>query len=308
MTHAWYKRGMDTLFATGIGMFWINLGGALVCLVVGVVMATTARRTDAVPQAHRLSVRARLPFGSAQVHERVRARLARSQRAHGVGLIAVSAVISAFLPTPLGDSTALVWFVFIPAMFLMIAVGDAWSQLRESLFAPAPDRTRVARTRPPEVADYVGPTLRRLPGVLLVLAAVGTAIAGLAPAAHRSSPLLWASVPALALGVAAVVFLPAIERRVLDRGQHAGDALELAWDDLFRTDALRASRFAQLLILVVAAGLAVLAAAAAWLDGAAVGLLASFLPLTVSLCQVAQALTQGRLPFALHPESAGASA
>ncbi|MBW9094033.1 hypothetical protein JNB62_10095 [Microbacterium jejuense] len=234
---------------------------AVVLLVLLVVMTRPAscyRRADA------MSVRLRLPYGTAATRDVVAARSRRGTTwALTAALIGLCAAVP-FLATPLAREPYFLLIAVLPCIVLPTATANVVINLRERLFHPAPDVPRIARLTRMRSRDYLGSAGARVPWVLagvlafalVAIIAVSTAAPGrLAPSAVS------AFVAAAALTLCLHAARPFLDRLVLDRPQPAADTLELAWDDAFRTETLRSLALAACQLSGIAIGMGAIAIA-----------------------------------------------
>lgn len=293
--------------------FWIPtmiFNVALLCLfaAVPVVFLIVSRKpTWGDGRAYATSMRARLPFGTDAVHRSVRARLRSVIRANMWGLlVAILVMGTLFLTTPLATSPYAMWVLTLILLVVVLAGGTLAAQLRERLFSPVPDAPRVARPIALTTRDYLGRWRAIVPVALLLAATAATAalvittIIGIAPL----SPTL-ATVGALLLALAATVGTRWAERRILDRPQPASDTLELAWDDLFRADALGSLRMSAAMTALLPFGMAAIFLVSVWLPRQPpelTTLMGLFPWWGIPALQVLYALGSGKLPPALYPE------
>ena len=293
------------------GIPWFNtiiIAGATL-LAAGVLIATNSPEWG-IARAHRASVRARLPFGSDEVALTARRHMRRLLRTDMWGLLATCVVafgVLAFIPG--SDSPFTLW-MFTGAILLVAAATSAYTSLRERLFSPAPTALRVARGREMRVGDYIDPLRRHLPSVVLTLATVGTAIAltwaSIGPAHDSSTTLanIVALLAALLIAYSAVAGSRIAERAILRRPQPAANPLQLAWDDLFRADALGGLRLFAALAAWIPFGIAavMLSQAVGFAGTSPAGSLAwSFPWWGIPLLQVIYTFGSGKLPGTLHP-------
>lgn len=295
---------MEFSFEMSMTVFNLVLLGAFAAVAIGWLLAS--RRPEwGDARAHTMSMQARLPFGTEATRLRVRGRARSILRTNMWALLCAVALIAVmFVTTPLAESPFAMWILAVVILLACLSVGTVTAQVRERLFSPAPDAPRIARLSPPRIDAYLGPWLRWPPVVLLAAASLATG--GLALAALRGAPaaLLAAAGATLALAVAATVTTRVFERLVRARPQPATDALELAWDDLFRTDALRSLRMSAAIACWIPFGVAT---AALWAlvvpspGPAPFSLLAGFPWWGVPLLQVVYTIRMGRLPLRLYP-------
>ncbi|GAA1844266.1 hypothetical protein ACFQZV_10735 [Microbacterium koreense] len=278
---------------------------ALFAVVPIVALVITANPEWGDARVAQLSLRARLPLGQDTTRRSLRQRSRALLRANMWGLLATMLVFGSitFL-TPLGTSPFMGWFLALAILFVVVTGCSAIVTTRERLFSPAPAAPRVARAQTLTVREYVGRWRAALPIVLLVCAAILGVAAGIAiilGAIPRSYAPWLAATGALA--VAATVAGWAIERRILAQPQPASDTLELAWDDLFRTDALATLRMGAAMVAWLPVGLATaLLVLAAIPFATAESILGLFPWFGIPLLQVIYAIGQNRLAPRLYPD------
>ncbi|MFG6445999.1 hypothetical protein ACFXQA_12085 [Microbacterium sp. P07] len=233
-------------------------------LIPVTLLGVTRQRDWGAGRAHRISVRAKLPFGSDETARNVAARARSIFRANLWGsLIAIAVVASGILLVPLGLDGSSVGFAAMLIVWGSLTASTAIVTVRERLFSPAPTAPRIARTHPLRRSDYVGPWRRFIPWVLL-----GVGLASVV-AIFATAPTRGFAPTGLALVAAAAVFAVIVsaagrwaEHRVLAQPQPAADSLELAWDDLFRADALNNLRLG----MTLGTALVITCTASLWLD------------------------------------------
>ncbi len=293
--------------------FWmptIIFNIAVLCLfaAVPVVFLIVSRKhTWGDTRAAAVSMRARLPFGTDSVYRSVRARVRSLTRVNMWGLcIAVAVMGALFLTTPLATSPNAMWILTLLILVVVLTGGTLATQLRERLFSPVPEAPRVARPVALGTRDYIGTWRTFAPVALLIAAAVATlslvvmTILGVSPL----TPTL-ATCGTLVLATTTNLGTRWAEGRVLDRPQPASDTLELAWDDLFRTDALSTLRMSAAMTAWLPFGMAASLLTAVWLFPQPLQLasLVGLFPWAgVPLLQVLYTLGSGKLPAALYPE------
>lgn len=226
--------------------------------IIPVTFLVMTRRADwGQSRLYQASVRARMPIGSERMARGIAARTRTIVRANMWGVIgAILIVASMFVLTPLGANPNFLWFLAAAILLGVIAISQVVVTVRERLFSPAPSAPRMARATVLGVSDYLRPTERFAPWVLsAILTLLWTIIV-----------LLWDTgrVEGGALGwlitgtVFAVVGSAAgmwAERRILVQPQPASNTLELAWDDLFRADALRVLRMGESMLVWIPLGI-----------------------------------------------------
>lgn len=294
---------------------------ALLCLFAAVpvvFLIVTARAGWGDSRAFQTSMRAKLPFGSDAVHRSVRERLRRITRTNMWGLLGAIVVMGTlFLTTSIARTPYAMWILTLLIVVGVLAGGTLTGQLRERLFSPAPEAPRVARLVALRPRDYLGGWRTLTPVVLLGSAAAGTAALAVATATGLLPPeVLVMAVGGLALAVAVTVGTRLAEQRVLAQPQPASDTVELAWDDLFRADALGTLRMSASMAAWLPLGLAVAAGVSLLIDGGVSALVADPRPAPaadldalmalfpwwgIPALQVLYALGAGRLPASLYP-------
>lgn len=282
----------------------------LLCVFAAVpaVILVVSRRPDwGDGRAYATSMRARLPFGTDAVHRSVRARLRSVIRANMWGLFVAIVVMGVlFLTTPLATSPYAMWILSLILLMVVLAGGTLAAQLRERLFSPVPQAPRVARPVALRTRDYLGLWRTRVPVVLLVAAVLATAALSVTTILGVTAlAALLSTAGALLLAIAATAGTRWAERRILDQPQPASDTLELAWDDLFRADALSTLRMSASMTAWLPFGMATTLLVSLLLP-AQTPELATLLGLFpwwgIPLLQVLYTLGTGKLPAALYPE------
>lgn len=256
--------------------------------------------------AYRMSVRARLPFGSEAVAVSVRRRARALVRGNMWGLLIVVGIACIiFASTPLSSSPQFLWIVTVLIFLGVLTASALVVTLRERLFAPSPTAARVARVQIVGIRDYLGPWLRRTPDLLLVAALIVSAALALTQIV-RGVDMLAAtlSYASLALGIVLFVGTRIMERAVLAQPQPASSTLELAWDDLFRTDTLNTLRMSAAAGMWLSLGLSATLLVVSWLAAAHdMQSVAGLFPWWgVPAIQLVYLFAQGRLPSALYPD------
>lgn len=284
-----------------------------------VFLIVTVRPTWGDGRAYETSMRAKLPFGSDAVHQSVRARLRRIIRTNMWGMLgAILVVGTLFLATPIATTPYAMWILALLVVVGVLAGGTLIAQLRERLFSPAPEAPRVARMTMMRTRDYLGGWRTLTPVVLLVTAGAGTIGVAVATAVGLTSVgVLLMTAGGLLFAVAVAVGTRWAERRVLAQPQPASDTLELAWDDLFRGDALGSMRMsaamtawlplglaaALLVSLVIDAGITILVPGAIPTSTVGLGDLMDLFPWWgIPVLQVLYTLGSGKLPASLYPD------
>lgn len=253
----------------------------------------------------RMSLRAKLPLPASGSERSIRARVRRLLRANMWTLLVALGVAGVVLvATPAGGSYSFLWLVAL-TILLGLFVTSAVVAVRERLFDPAPTAVRVARVGALRVEDYIGVWRTRVPlvilaaGAALLIIIMTLTVVGAVDTVH----LGWAIT---ATGVSAAAVLAAVwaERRVRAQPQPATDTVELAWDDVFRADALRTVRMGAAMAAWVGAGVSI---AVLWRAGLPVetftwdAVLGVFPWFGIPLIQVIYSADQGRLRDRLYP-------
>lgn len=211
----------------------------ILMISVGVLLSLSSRRS-AYARADRFSLRVRLPYGT----EETRDSVAHQTRVRGIAtamtMLVTVLILSPLLLTPLATSPTF-QIVVITSVLLAVGFVSAIVQVRERLFHPAPNATRIARVRTLHAGDYLDPIRRLLPGALTIAAAL--AVAALLLAWRRTPPQVDSAFATTALFAGALtafalIAAPLFERQILAQPQPASDTLELAWDDALRATAL----------------------------------------------------------------------
>ncbi|KAF2413680.1 hypothetical protein B1729_07980 [Microbacterium sp. B35-04] len=287
---------------------WVTTfnGGVLAGIAAVAVIALIASRGadfGATP-AYRTALRARLPFGSEAMALSVRHRTRSLLRANMWGLLAtVIAASVVFAATPLSSSPQFLWLVTLSIFLVVLTATAVVVNLRERLFHPAPTAVRVARPRALRVRDYVGRGRRLTPPVLLVAATASCAILAVTAALRPVDRVeLVLAYTALGFAVLTAVGGRFAERLVLAQPQPASDTLELAWDDLFRADALSVLRMGAATAAWLPLGCALTLSADAWLLPGSSDVSALFPWWGIPAIQVLYTLGQGKLPASIYPD------
>lgn len=276
--------------------------------VVALVMLIVSHRSDwGEKGAYRAAVRAMLPFGTEIVAASVRRRTRTEVRAKMWGaIITLVLAVVVFTVTPLSASPYFLWLVTLMLLVGVLTVTAATVSVHERLFSPTPAAVRVARSRRLATRDYLGGLRRRTPDALLALAVVATVLVALAQSV-TAIPTGPAVLTYAGLGFAVLVGIGTriAEDRVLDQAQPASNTLELAWDDLFRADALSSLRLGAAMAAWLPLGLATAFLATVVLrpHDPDASLIAGLFPWWgLPVLQVVYLAGQGRLPAALYPE------
>jgi hypothetical protein len=225
-----------------LSLAW-GIHGVLAIMLLAMALALS-RRSYRGTLAFRFSQTVRLLLASEAIAAAAERRIQHRTVAMTVGGLlglAVSAIV--LLLDPATASAATIWLVTLPAVLTGLCAGAAFVALRESLFPRHPDAVRLARAVDVAFRDYVSPRRLRTP-VALLLVAIGVYIAGLALGLtgliDGTAFLRSVALPALATALLVLIGGGLLARQVLRRPQPAGSELELAWDDAFRSDTLRA--------------------------------------------------------------------
>jgi len=284
----------------------VTFNGGVLCGIAAIALialVASRRKEFATSTSYRASVRARLPFGTEAMQLSIRHRTATLLRANIWGLLGtVVAAAVVFSSTPLSSSSQFLWLVTLSIFLVVLTATSVTVSLRERLFHPAPTAIRVARVQALRVSDYIGPWRRLTPVFLLAAAAASCAAVAVAHAlALIDSVFAVLAYAALAFAALAMAGGRFAERLVLAQPQPASDALQLAWDDLFRADALSALRMGAATAAWLPLGLALTIVGDAWLlPGSADA--AAFPWWGIPALQVLYSLGQGRLPDPLYPD------
>ncbi|MGA7148363.1 MAG: hypothetical protein WBX17_07750 [Microbacterium sp.] len=284
-------------------------GILLACFAVVpvVVLVLTTRADWGVNRVAQMSLRARLPIGSASIRHSIRERTRTLTRANMWGVLAAVGVVgSMFVLTPLGMSPSFLWFLALGILLVTMAVSAAVVTTRERLFSPAPAAPRVARARALTTRDYIGRACTLIPIGIFIGAGVLIACVVVAFWAGAVAPglLLWIAAATL-IAVTAGLLGRWAERRVLAQPQPATDTLELAWDDLFRGDALSTLRMGAAMAAWLPFGVGVSILMRAGLPFASTGweaTLGVFPWWGIPILQLVYTMQQGRLPRDLYPD------
>lgn len=204
----------------------------LLLVATGIALVYSGRAGSGERRALRWSERSGLPLTTRTAGPLI-ARLRRLSIAEAMAVLIGAALSAVFLPTAIGTATYFFLVVTMPMILLSGLVAGIIISVRGPLFAPPLDGPRVARVRRLRAADYLGPVRVALPWAFAV-AALGVGAAA-AVASAPPAPMVWCGLVVSALGVLACATLPLIDRRILERAQPAGSAVDLAWDDLVRT-------------------------------------------------------------------------
>ncbi|QAY61588.1 hypothetical protein ET475_17515 [Microbacterium protaetiae] len=194
-------------------------------------------------RAQQTALRAGPPLGS----DALRTRVANAVRARATvnmwaALLAIVAYGAVAVVAPAAANASTAWLLLLVLVCGVFAVTGVVYQTRHPLFTPPTHAVRVAHVRRVRTAHYLGRTLTALPRVLLALAAVGTAV--VVPLAHPTNRPLIILVVCFTAALIVSSWTLWMEHHVLAAPQAAGDALELAWDDLFRANTVNTLRMA----------------------------------------------------------------
>lgn len=273
-----------------------------------VLLIVTRDRSWGDTRAAAVSRRARLPFGTDAVHRSVRARLRSLAQATMWGMfVGITVAGTVFLTTSLATTNPNAMLILTVLLVVaVISAGNLAAQLRERLFSPVPDAPRVARPVALGTRDYLGPW-RTFAPVALLTSAIATTATLVVTTGLDLTPLgpTLAACAALTLAIATTLGTRWAERLVLSRAQPASDTLELAWDDLFRADALSTLRMSAAMTAWLPFGMAAALLGAVWFTPQTPELvtLTGALPwLGILVIQQLYSLGTGRLPTALYPE------
>lgn len=211
----------------------------------GVLLVVGARQGPSWRTLERFADQAGLTLTHA-VQPILARRLAARNRASTLGSLAAFVLSwTALLLVPGGIDGPGV-FVLLTGMVLGQAIGGTLADARAAL-ARVGDGPRIARTPAPTLPDYVSAAERRIPPILLLVAAVVIAgaflLVRLNPDGAFSdasiASVLWLPLALLVVGVATAVAARAVVARLLDHGQPATTLTELVWDDALRSHAVR---------------------------------------------------------------------
>lgn len=293
-------------FEMPFAMFNALMVAGLLAVPIVMLLAT---RSDSwgTTAVYRMSVRAQLPIDSWDMWRSIRDRSRTLVRANMWGLlVSIVLVVPLLIWTPIGSSPLALWILTLTLVIGVLGVASAIIGVRERLFSPAPAAVRIARPSALRTLDYLPVWAAQLPRWLL---AAGT----LTCAVVAGVSLLGAIAPAtavtaccvLAFALLVAVVCRAAERRVEAQPQPATNTLELAWDDLFRADALGALRMSAAMAAWLPLGLAATSlffAATGDAASDAASLLGLFPWFGIPFIQVGYTLAAGRLPAKLYPE------
>lgn len=281
----------------------------LLCVFVAVpvVMLLVLRRDSwGTTAVYRMSVRAKLPIESWDMWRSIRDRSRTLIRANMWGLLFSVVLMAALLVwTPIGSSPFAMWILTLTLVIGVLSIASAIVGVRERLFSPAPRAVRIARPAALRVRDYLPLWAAQLPLWLLVAAALACTALGAVTLAGAIAPgTAITAATAFVFALLVAVVCRAAERRVLAQPQPATNTLELAWDDLFRSDALGALRMSAAMAAWLPVGLAassLLLAAVGYAAPDLSRLLTTFPWFGIPFIQVGYTLAAGRLPAALYP-------
>lgn len=297
-------------------MIWFS--AAILCalaLVPIIYLIASRRRNLSAQQAAQYSRSSKLPFGTGENYVRVRERLGRRGRASMWGVLVALVVWSPFVLWGASWGSSLVmWLVTLSIVIGVLTVSSVAETIRDQLRAPSADAPRVAHSRQLTARDYLQPWRRVLAPIALGAAAAGVAIVvawWMAQPGRIATDTVWWSVGFLAFAIIVFVMMQVLERVVLSRPQLASDDLQLAWDDLFRADALWTLRSAATMASALPLGMA---AGALMLTPLAVAppdlttIMSTWTPVLIAAAQVTYSpglgkMAASRYPAAFRPQS-----
>lgn len=172
-----------------------------------------------------------------------------------VALLAIGGLVLLNGGFPEGLASTVLSLAFVATA----ALGSAAAGIAQ--FAPqAPGAVRIARSRTPELHDYVHPGWMWASGGVCALAVLCTlaTLLGAAPGSRLLGLPLASVVLSTCVAVCAQLAALVLSRRLLNLPQPAQNELELRWDDALRGMALRSLWTASLTLAWAAALLAVL--------------------------------------------------
>lgn len=260
---------------------WSVLTGLCLVQVVRRLVALRRPRSGS-GVVESLALRAGLPMPTssgtrgAALQERVLGRLLRRDLAAACGgLVAAVLVLAVVLVAravegvdelrPPPEAAWVPLLVAVASLLAGRALASVLVAAHQAFQPPVLGASRVARARSPRLVDYV-PRLEL--GVVRLLVGLTVAAAAVTALAASQGRVPWTAVrePAVAsvVLVAVLVALDVVSRRVLAQQQPAGDALELAWDDVLRGQLLRDLATLPLALGLVAFLQGWAAASAAW--------------------------------------------
>lgn len=297
-------------------MIWSTAVLLCALALVPIVYLIRSRRHDlSAQQAAQYQRSARLPFGTGENYMRVRERLSRRGRAAMWGVLAALVVWSPFVLWGASwGSSLFLWLVTLSIIIGVLTISSVTETVRDQLRAPSADAPRVAHSRRLTTQDYLQPWR-----CVLAPIALGAAFAGVAavlawwiaqPGRIATDTVLWC-VGFLIFAIIVFVAMRVMERVVLSKPQVASDDLQLAWDDLFRADALwtlrSAATMAAALPLGMAAGALILTPIAVTPPDLTT-IMSSWTPVLIAAAQVTYSLGLGKMaasryPAAFRPQS-----
>ncbi len=291
------------------GLVWFS--AALLCALalVPIVYLVRSRRLDlSAQQAARYERVAKLPFGTGENYVRVRERLTRRGRTAMWGVLAALVVWSPFVLWGASwGSSLFLWLITLSIVIGVLTVSSVAETVHDQLRAPSADTPRVAHSRRLTTQDYLQPWRCALAPVALGAASAGvTAVLAwwiAQPGRIATDTVLWC-VGFLAFAIIVFVVMRVMERVVLSQPQVASDDLQLAWDDLFRADALWSLRSAATMAAALPLGMA---AGTLTLTPIAVAppelttIMSSWTPVLIGATQVTYSLGLGRMAASRYP-------
>ena len=239
-----------------VNALWVPLVfGAVALAYVLIHRSTPAWRRPAVDA---LLVRLGIPVDDhiiSLLDKRVRNTAVLSCLAGFVALLVIGGLVLLNGGFPEGLASTVLSLTFVAAA----ALGSAAAGIGQ--FAPqAPGTVRIARTRTPELHDYVNPGWMWASGGVCALAVLCTlaTVLGADPGPRMFGLPLLAVVASSCVAVCAQFAAFVLSHRLLNLPQPAQSELELRWDDALRGMALRSLWTASLTLAWAAALLAVL--------------------------------------------------
>jgi len=291
-------------------MIWFTAVLLCALALVPIIYLIVSRRRDlSAQQAAQYERSARLPFGTGENYVRVRERLRRRGRAAMWGVLTVLIVGSpVILWGASWGSPLFLWLISLSIVIGVLTISSVAETIRDQLRAPRTDAPRVAHSRQLTARDYLQPWR-----CFLAPIALGAATAGVAavlawwiaqPGRIRTDVALWCA-GSLVFAIIVFVVMRVMERVVLSRAQVASDDLQLAWDDLFRADALWTLRSAATMAAALPLGMATGALMLAPIAVTSPDLTTIMSPCTVLIAaaQVIYSLGLGRMAASRYPEA-----
>jgi hypothetical protein len=246
-------------------LMWIAMAllTVLACYVLLRMRSTSYRQRIAV----RFWRKVGLPMATDEMASAISRRVGYQGSAAPVGGLAglLPCAVALYLDPSLGSST-FIWLVLLPATLTGMAAFEVGFSLRNTLFQPSKESSRLARPRATTVSDYVSPwRLRIAPifGLAAVVLCGGGLVLGQVGVIDQGTFVRSPALVMLAVTLIVLLLGMAAERRILRHRQSATDTLELAWDDAFRAETFRALRMFESIV----AWLAVAVAGAGVLEG-----------------------------------------